>query len=675
MTDGHASIERERPLRPAVPAADPARARDAAALLVLAACLTFANGLSGRFVVDDAILTWQPPGPRKNWLLLETVPGSALAGRPVLNLSFVLDRQLLGPAPWQRRIVNVAIHATAGLLLFGLVRRTVERVGDDATGQAAVDVAFAATLLWLVHPLQTASVTYVSQRAESLAGLFLLLAVYAAARRFAGGGARWTALAVVSCLLGAGVKQTIFAAPPLILLYDTTFVSGGWRTALRRHPGLYAGLAAAWATLAVAITAWQVNDPFPELGARDPWPYALTQPEVILWYLRLAFWPDPIVFYYGWPFADTFARIVPPLAVVGGLGAATVWGLWRRSWLGYLGAWFLLILAPSSSFAALEQVAQCQRMYLPLAAVAVAVVVLARAALARAAVWIGGAAARAVGWGLLAVCALALAWVTVKRNALYRDPLAFWQDNVARQPGSRHALCGLGAELFQQGREADAEACFRRALAVDDSPPPINEHFNLGVLATRRGRFEEAIEELRVAESLRPYHPGTVEQIGAVLASLGRYDEAERELERALAMRPDAGVAASAHNNLGAIRARQGDLPGAFERYRRAVELTPTNPALLANLASALVRLERFDEAVAVYRRGLRLVPASATMHADMGFALWCAGRRDEAAEALREALRIDPRQAAAAEHLRRIEAGETVSPATPDGDPREAAP
>jgi len=674
MTDGHTSIASDGPRR-APSAGDPGRIRDAAFLLVLAACLAFANGLSARFIVDDAILTWKPPGQPTDGLLLATVPGSALAGRPVLNLSFALNRRLLGPAPWQYRSVNVAIHAAAGLLLFGLVRRTVARVTDDGVGPAAVDVAFAAALLWLVHPLQTASVTYVAQRAESLAGLLLLLAVYAAVRRFDGGAAWWTALAVAACLLGAGVKQTIFAAPPLILLYDTTFVSGGWRAALRRHPGLYAGLAAAWAVLAVAIAAWQANDPLPELGARNPWPYALTQPEVILWYLRLALWPDPIVFYYGWPFADTAARIVPPLVAVGALLAATGWGLWRRSWPGYLGAWFFLILAPSSSFAALEQVAQCQRMYLPLAAVAVAVVVLARWGLARAAGWIGVDLTRVVGHALLIIAALGLSWATVRRNALYRDPLAFWQDNVARQPGSRPARAALGAELFQQGREADAEACFRQALTIDDSPPPIMEHFNLGVLALRRGRFDEAIEELRAAESLRPYHAGTVEQIGAALAALGRYDEAVAELERALAMRPDAGVAGSAHNNLGAIRARQGDLAGAAACYRRAAELDPTNPALLVNLAAALVRQERLDEAVETYRRGLRLAPRDANIHADLGHVLVMLGRRDEAAAALREALRIDPAHPTAGGNLLRLEAGEPDAPPAPGSDPVESTP
>src|SRR5690606_21089398 len=94
-------------------------------------------------------------------------------------------------------------------------------------------VALAATLLWAVHPLHTASVTYVVQRAESLAGLFGLLTLSAFVRGATGGGRPWFALAAVCCLLGIGTKETVAVIPVLVLLYDRTFLAGGFRAAWR----------------------------------------------------------------------------------------------------------------------------------------------------------------------------------------------------------------------------------------------------------------------------------------------------------------------------------------------------------------------------------------------------------------------------------------------------------
>src|SRR5207247_143004 len=101
---------------------------------------------------------------------------------------------------WSYHAVNLAIHLGAGLCLFGLVRRTLraprlaERLGDAADGLALMTAT-----LWLLHPLQTESVTYVVQRAESLMGLFYLLTLLAFARSVApheANRSRWRAISV-----------------------------------------------------------------------------------------------------------------------------------------------------------------------------------------------------------------------------------------------------------------------------------------------------------------------------------------------------------------------------------------------------------------------------------------------------------------------------------------------
>src|SRR5262249_52984711 len=149
---------------------------------------------------------------------------------------------------------NLAIHVAAGLLLYGIVRRTLllprlrERWGTRATA-----VAFAAALLWIVHPIETKAVTYVVQRIESLAGALSLLALYSALRVATGGSKRWFALAVLASASAMGTKETAAAIPIVVLLYDRAFLAGSFREAWKQRGKLHLALASTWLVLAALV--------------------------------------------------------------------------------------------------------------------------------------------------------------------------------------------------------------------------------------------------------------------------------------------------------------------------------------------------------------------------------------------------------------------------------------
>ena len=120
-----------------------------------------------------------------------------------------------GNAPWGYHLANVAFHALAALLLFGVVRRTLAYLpGTFPAERDRTRAGFAAALLWAVHPLLTESVTYVAQRAESLMGLFYLLTLYAFVRGVqAPAGRSWLLASVLACLAGMETKQGMVTAP------------------------------------------------------------------------------------------------------------------------------------------------------------------------------------------------------------------------------------------------------------------------------------------------------------------------------------------------------------------------------------------------------------------------------------------------------------------------------
>src|SRR5690242_18285298 len=131
-----------------------------------------------------------------------------------------------------------------GLVLWGVLRRAVKSDG----------AAFAATLIWLVHPVLTESVDYLSQRTEMLMGLFFLLTFYCFLRSFESARrSQWQLAGVVACGLGMGSKEVMAVAPVLVLAYDYVFVTGSLKRSLRERGGFYAGLAGTWLMLPLLI--------------------------------------------------------------------------------------------------------------------------------------------------------------------------------------------------------------------------------------------------------------------------------------------------------------------------------------------------------------------------------------------------------------------------------------
>ena len=403
---------------------------------VIGICLlAYANSLNGPFIFDDIGSIPDNPNIRCLWPLtraMSSPPCTSVSGRPVVCLSLALNYAVGGLRPQGYHLVNLAIHLGSALLLLAIVRRTL--LSPTLAGgfsQAAGWLAVASAMIWMVHPLQTEAVTYVVQRTELLVSFFYLLTLYCAIRGW--GSARseiWFVAAIVACALGMGSKEVMVSAPIMVFLYDRTFVSRSWKDALRRHAALYFCLAGTWLVLAYLLgTGARHASAGLQLHIR-PLDYLATQAGVIAWYLRLCFWPAPLVISYDdWPVATGLAQILPQGSLMLAMLAGTVWAVVRRSALGFLGGWFFLILAPSSSVIPIvTEIAAERRMYMPLAAVVVLVTC--------GAYRFSGVASRRLslpprflactGAGLAVIAAGVLLSVTISRNRDYQSALSIW---------------------------------------------------------------------------------------------------------------------------------------------------------------------------------------------------------------------------------------------------------
>jgi tetratricopeptide (TPR) repeat protein len=612
----------------------------AAGLITAAVLLVYANSFSVPFLLDDqGSIEANPTLGSLASALRPPAGGDTVSGRPVLNVSFALSHALSGLEVWGYHLLNLLIHAANSLLVYGLVARTLRRAGRSEAGWFALVAAF----LWGLHPLQTESVTYISQRAESLVALFYLLTLYAFVRAVEAPAPRWWQVAAVAaCALGMAAKEVMVTAPLLVFLYDRTFVGGTFRAAWAERRRFHAALAVTWGVLGALLLNGTGRGGTAVAGDASSWHYLLTQADALVRYLRLSLLPTGQVFDYGTRLVTNVGAVWWQGLVVLALLGATAWALVRRPALGFLGALFFAVLAPSSSFLpVLSQVMAEHRMYLPL----VSVVVVVLAALQH---WLGrnGLIAAALAVPVLAVA-------TLQRNLVYRDAIGLWRDTIRNHPGSDRAHNNLGALLREQGDLAGAAAEFQEALRL--RPDYLRALSNLGLVLLQQGDTAGGLARIAELLRLRPDDFDAWVNYARLLEKLGRSAEAVPAWERAVQLHP---AAADLRNSLGSLLLRLDRGPEAVRQFAEAVRLQPADPAYLGNLGSSLAVAGRLEDAVVAYNRSLALRPDSASVRAGLALALRGLGRNEEAAVQARQALQIDPGFAAARALLNTLTGG-----------------
>ena len=612
----------------------------AVAGIVLAALAAYHNCFRVPFVFDDAGAVIQNPTIRDlrrigTVLAAQTGNGSGVRSRPLVNLSLAVNYALGGTDVRGYHAFNLAVHVLCALLLFALLRRVFGQCGGEAS-------AFAVALLWAVHPLQTETVICPVQRTESLMALFYLLTLYCFVRGTESRRpVRWQAAAVAACLAGMATKEVMASAPLLVWLYDRTFVAGSFAEAWRRRRRFYAALAGTWILLAVLVAGSGGRGGTVGFGLGvSPWDYGLTQCRALVMYLKLAFWPNPLVVDYGMGLETRLAAVLPQALLLLALLAVAAWALVRRPVAGFAGAWFFVILAPSSSVLPLaSQTIAEHRMYLPLAAV-LAVAVAGLQHLLRATTGprtTDRATLRVCG---LVVCGLAvpLGWLTLRRNEDYRSELGLWRDTVAKVPDSARAHYNLGVLLERRGAAAEALDQFETALHL--KPDYAQAYNNRGDLRFLAGRIEDAAADFALAERIDPTLAEAHYNLGRVRFQEGRDPDAIAEYEAALRLEPDY---VDALVNLGVALAREGQMDEALARLHAAVQLDRASGDAQYNLACVFDRAGNLPEAVAAYRAALRLQPDLAAARNNLGYALVRLGRPDEALGEIEEAVRLAP--------------------------------
>ncbi len=545
-----------------------------AVVIVVFGCCIYANSFDAPFVLDGrseienntAIRrVWPPWG----WLTYNV--------RPLAYFTFALDYELYGfgdekSGPWGFHLTNLLIHLVAALLLFGVMRRTLlQGRGEQRFAEHATYLAAGIALIWMAHPLQTQSVTYIVQRIEAMMGVFVLLSLYCfvVAQRSTSPKI-WLSLSVAACMLGLITKEVAAVIPLLVIVYDRIFVTTSWKELLHQRRWYYLALFGTWGAFGILLaTRWSsYHGRIGNIESISPMQYALTQPGVLSQYLRLTILPVGQCLDYWWPIATSPGEIVPGLILILSLLGLTFWALYRYPQWGFWGWWFFIILGPTSSIVPIQDLAFEHRMYLSLAGLA-ALFVLGGYEISQRT---GFLSKRGWLFGVVPVVIVILGVTTVIRNESYRTRVSVWQDVITKAPNNPRAYLNLGLALDEQGKHYEAVQTFLKVIQTHPDYEQIADVYN---------------------------------NLGATYLTLNDNQNAQRALLKALEIDPNYP---RAYTNLGVMLARSGQIQAAIPHFQKAVELMPNNPEFHANLAQALQKTDP-QKAAEHYRRALEIDP------------------------------------------------------------------
>lgn len=582
--------------------------------LIAATVFVYANSMWGVFVFDDVPYIVISETVRR-----DDVPRlrfDRLESRPLMQMTLWGNYQISQLEPWSYHIVNIFMHIGVGLLFFRLTRETLRlpQFKSGITSQTADGIAFAATLVWLVHPLTTQAVTYTVQRGEIMMSFFYLGILYSLLRTATTTGIMiwvWGVIGFASAYFGLFSKQVIVTAPVVALLYDYTFLSKNWGEFVRRRSLFYLAVSIpslilvglvfqplfvtqggkpktlARQSIHQQVESDEVNKESPPDGPSagfglksfTKWEYFRTQPEVLLYYLSLAVFPYNLSLDYLWTIEENYVWIAISGLCILSILVVGFYFAWKKHWLGFLILTPFFILTPTSSIVPINDLAVEHRMYLPLAFLCLLAVVGVRKllghCLARGAMGLSSTQSKVV---LLMITVLALGTRTIIRNTDYYSREQMWKSVIEVSPYNARAYTNLGKYYLDTREPEKAIPYYQRAHEI--------------VVQSGAGDYEVGV---------------TLRDVGSALHDAGQLDQAFQLYSKAIALTK--GQDALAFHSIGKLFAIRGDFEAARKAFEKANQLLPDDKKILTDLANLYGQQRLFDEAIPYFHQAKRLDP------------------------------------------------------------------
>jgi tetratricopeptide (TPR) repeat protein len=514
--------------------------RIAILLIILAGLAVYSNTLDVPFYFDDLNNISQNPAIHLKELNPENLYKAAfkshISTRPVANISLALNYYFHGLTPAGYHIVNGIIHLLCGIAVFYLIRATLTSPAYSPAVSRPALAALYCAMLWLIHPLHTQSVTYIIQRMNSLSSLLYLWALLLFIKGLSMAVGRrkfWLfAAALLFWVLAIGTKEIAVTLPFFAFLYYWYFYADLDRDFLRRGTIF---LSISLALILLLALVYLGDSPLEKiLAGFDGRDFTLgerllTQPRVIVHYLSLIVVPLPhrLQLDYDFTLSTSLfspASTLPAMLFVLGLLAVAIIIAPRYRLLSFSILWFLGNLALESSFLPLEIIYE-HRTYLPMVFF-----------FSVPSIYLASTQRVKNGAVLALALVLVLSYWSHQRNEVWRDPVVFWRQNIARASAKARPYSELGMVYANRGDIEQAISLFTRAVVVDANYAPA--YNNLGIAMAMKGQLEKATDYFKKALERDSTDGSTYLNLGRLLLMRGQNHKAVSALLSATRLQP-----------------------------------------------------------------------------------------------------------------------------------------
>lgn len=598
--------------------------------LLLVTSAAYAPSLTGTFQWDDKSLILKNPyirsfkHLRRNlssafWNVKPSGGGDLRANvyfRPLVTLSYMVDHAIYGVQPWGYHLTNVLLHSLAVLMVYWLAIRIF----------AAPWLAFAAALIFALHPSRTEVVAWISGRTGSMMTIFYLASLLLFWRYLSGEGARKRTLflAWLAYLFAMVCKETAISLVVAVIGLDYLIVnaSGGESDTFRRKHNLrWCHLPLVGATgLFLVFRVFYQGGVLSDRPSTGLWPRITMFLESIGQYGALTVNPyDPSLqvtaFYH--PARPDWVMVGAGAALLVAFCAGLYWALKKRSAMGRGVAWAMVLtmsaVAPVSNLVplSLRTLVSERFLYLPLLGLALMV----------------GFGLKAARSGLrhilvAVVVLLTLSWATVDalRSREYASELTLWLSTARTSPDNPLAEQNIALALVRAGRYDEADTWFAKALKnwirVQQAPEVIALQMawldvRLLRMTDRKGKFLEKLGNyLGTLSEMLDKPAGTVPAITLSLGKVSFFVEIKTERTRLLVRRKRTAL----YGLLGTVRSLTGADAQALAAFETALQAAPYDAGILLNATLAYARAFRIEQALQYYQRALQLLPEAGTV-------------------------------------------------------------
>ena len=552
---------------------------------------------------------------------------------PVTHTSLWIDYQLWGENPAGSHAVNILLHAGSAVLLWRILRRL------------RLPAAWLAAALFALHPVHVESVAWITQRKNTLSGLFYLSAALVLVRyfRLSDGDAperspTWRLYAIafglfVLAVLSKTVTATLPAAIGLVIYWKRGRLA-------RREIVLLLPMLVVGGALGL-FTVWMEKINVGATGAA--WDLTvldrlLVAGRIAWFYTWKLLWPASLSFSYArWNInASDPWQYAFPLAVIAVVAA--LWMLRRYYGRGPLVAvlFFGGTLVPALGFFDVYpfRFSFVADHFQYLASIGLIV-------LGAEVIWrsihsppFSGNVRTLVLIALVAGPAL----LTAQRCLAFKDLETIWLDTALQTPTSWIAHSSLGTIYRQRGDIERAESYYRRAIALAPHAP--EPYASLAMLHDLKRQPDEALALYAKSVKVAPRDVRARYALARALAARDQKDAAIAELRRVLELEPRYELATM---DLASILIERGRTDEAIEQYRQSIAANPELVRVRVTLASLLLELRRETEALQILQEAKRIIPTNVSVRLTLGRALIQAGQAEQGLAELVEATRLAP--------------------------------